>query len=178
MQRLHAAPAAPCGDHAAAIVVLGARIGNDGRPSRALERRMQAAIALYHAGAAPLLLLSGGGKHTVPEAEVMRRLALAGGVPEAALLIEPKSRNTVENATQTAQLLAPRGIAAIILVTDPYHALRARLLFRLAGLAVRAVHVAPMPLRRQWTMLVAESLKLPFSVARALVRNAIRPRRG
>ncbi len=139
---------------------------------------MRVAIALYHAGAAPFLVLSGGGRRAVPEADVMRRLALAGGVPAAALLLEPRSRSTLENATETARLLAARGDTAIVLVTDPYHALRARLLFRLAGVAVRAVHVAPMPLRQQVTMLILESVKLPIDLVRALCRRASRARLG
>jgi len=44
----------------AVIVVLGAKVRPDGRPSGAMERRMQVALALYRAGIAPLLLLSGG----------------------------------------------------------------------------------------------------------------------
>jgi len=45
-----------------------------------------------------LLVLSGGGTGSVPEAEIMRRMALARGAPEVVLLIEPGSRDTVENA--------------------------------------------------------------------------------
>jgi len=53
---------------------------------------------LLQGGAAPLLVLSGGGTGSVPEAEIMRRMALARGAPEVVLLIEPGSRDTVENA--------------------------------------------------------------------------------
>src|SRR5262245_28928184 len=92
-----------------AIVVLGARVAPDGRASAALERRMRLAITLYQSGAAPLLVLSGGGREDVPEAEVMRQLALAAGVPASAVLLEPRSCSTLENATETAKLLVPRG---------------------------------------------------------------------
>jgi uncharacterized SAM-binding protein YcdF (DUF218 family) len=159
--------ATPTGTAPAVIVVLGAKVLPDGRPSGAMERRMQVALALYRAGVAPVLLLSGGGQ-PIPEAEVMRRMALAAGVPESALMLEPMSRNTLENATQAALLLAARPDTAIVLVTDRYHAFRARMLFRLVGLTVRAVHVAAVPPRRHLTMLVTESVKLPISVVRAL----------
>lgn len=161
---------------AIAIVVLGAKTLRDNRPSRAIERRMQVALALYRAGAAPVLVLSGGGGRTVPEAEVMRRLALAAGLPDAALVVEPRSRNTLENATETARLLADRGTAAVILVTDRYHALRARVLFRLVGLSVCAVHTPPASLRREWPMWMLESVKLPNSVVRALFQRVRRAR--
>ena len=102
-------------------------------------------------------------------------LAIAAGVPESALLLEPVSRNTQENATHSAALLAGCGWTGdVILVTDRYHALRARLLFRLAGLAVRSVHAAPMSLRQRLPMLISESFKLPLSVTHALWQRAAR----
>jgi uncharacterized SAM-binding protein YcdF (DUF218 family) len=178
MEISSASNAVPPSEPAVAIVVLGAKTLGDGRPSPAIERRMQAAFALYRAGIASILVLSGGGERAVPEAEVMRRLALAAGLPEAALIVEPRSRNTLENATETARLLADRGISAVILVTDRYHAPRARVLFRLVGLSVRAVHAPPASLRQEWPMWMLESVKLPNSVARALFQRARRARRG
>jgi len=160
------------------IVVLGARVFPDGRPSPAIERRMQVAIGLYRAGVAPCLLLSGGGGQAVPEAEVMRRLALAAGIPPSALIMEPVSRNTVENAMLAARLLAARDSAPVVLVTDRCHAFRARLLFQLAGVAVRAVHGAPMPLQPRLKMLAAESAKLPFSILQVLFYRLVRDWRG
>ena len=150
-------------------MVLGARVRPDGRASAALERRMRVAISLHRAGVAPLLVLSGGGRQTVPEAEVMRDLALAAGLPASALILEPRSRTTLENATETAKLLAPGGQSTIVLVTDGYHALRARLLFRMAGFTVLAVHAAPVPMRPRLAMTAAECVKLPVNLVRALV---------
>jgi uncharacterized SAM-binding protein YcdF (DUF218 family) len=161
--------------HAAAIVVLGAKVRPDGRPSAALERRMHVAISLYHAGVAPLLVLSGGGRQTLSEAEAMRQLALAGGVPAAVLRIEPQSQTTLENATETAKVMAFSGQKAIVLVTDSYHALRARLLFRMAGFTVVAVHTAQVPMRPRLVMVAAEGLKLPVSLVRALLCRFRRP---
>jgi uncharacterized SAM-binding protein YcdF (DUF218 family) len=159
-------------EQAAAIVVLGARVRSDGTPSAALERRVRLAIALYRAGWAPLLVLSGGGRQKVSEAEVMQRLALDAGVPAAALLMEPRSRTTLENATEAAKLLAACTPATVVLVTDGYHALRARLLFRMAGLRVIGVHSAEVPLRPRLLMTAAECLKLPISIIRALLHAA------
>ncbi|HEV8031914.1 MAG TPA: YdcF family protein [Stellaceae bacterium] len=119
-----------------AIVVLGCRLTVDGRPSERLRRRVARAVELYHAGAAPLLVLSGGGSGPIAEADAMRDLALAAGVPEAALLSERASRNTVENAFHTARLLRERGMTRVILVSDRSHLPRAALLFRRAGLDV------------------------------------------
>jgi uncharacterized SAM-binding protein YcdF (DUF218 family) len=172
METSSAGKGAPSGIRAGAIVVLGAKTLKDGRASRAIERRVQVAVALYRAGVAPVLLLSGGGARAVPEAEVMRDLALAASIPDSALLVEPRSRNTLENATETARLLAARGTVPVVLVTDRYHALRARVLFRLVGLSVRAVHAPPASLQQEWPMWMLESVKFPNSVARALFQRA------
>ena len=116
--------------------MLGCRLTAEGRPSERLRRRVARAVELYRAGAAPLLLLSGGGSGPVAEADIMRDLALTAGVPEAALLCERASRNTVENALNTARLLRQRGMTRIVLVSDRSHLPRAALLFRRAGLDV------------------------------------------
>jgi uncharacterized SAM-binding protein YcdF (DUF218 family) len=77
-----------------AIVVLGCR------GPAALRRRLEIGIRLFERGAAPFLVLSGGGNGPLPEAEIMRRAAIAHGVSETALLIDTVSRDTVENARE------------------------------------------------------------------------------
>jgi uncharacterized SAM-binding protein YcdF (DUF218 family) len=86
--------------------------------------------------------------------------------------MEPRSRTTLENATETAKLLAARTPTTIVLVTDGYHALRARLLFRIAGLRVICVRSAEVPWRPRLLMAATESLKLPISVICALLHAA------
>jgi len=113
-----------------AIVVLGCR------ESLRLTRRIERGIQLHRKGAAPILLLSGGGSGAEPEAEIMRRAALAFGVPEAALLVEPNSRDTLGNARESAALLRARRWRKIVLVSDRTHLPRAALLFRLSGIEV------------------------------------------
>jgi uncharacterized SAM-binding protein YcdF (DUF218 family) len=111
----------------------------------------------------------------VPEAEIMRRMALARGVPDAALLVEPGSRDTVENARESARLLRPRGGRAIFLVSDRAHLPRAALLFRLAGLRIAGCAGVPPPsIRWEIDTVVRECFALPRSLARALRRR--RPR--
>ena len=153
-----------------AIVVLGCR------GSAALKRRLDRGIELFQDGAAPLLVLSGGGAGPVPEAELMRGAAIARGVARTALLIEPSSRNTLENARETARLLRSRGFGSVVLVSDQVHLPRASVLFRLAGLrvtrraAVRSTSV-------KWSVVAAlrEIVALPWSLICAL--RLVRSRR-
>lgn len=123
-----------------AIVVLGCRVSADGRPSAALERRVQVAVRLFHRGYGHRLILSGGAHPGLPaEAEVADRIADRLGVPASARVVERTSTNTRENAEQCAKLL--RG--PVIVVTDDYHLFRAMAHFR-AQLSV-PVYGAPAP---------------------------------
>src|SRR5215471_3477552 len=159
--------AARCSE-ADAIVVLGCR------GSAALTRRLDRGIQLYQVGAAPLLVLSGGNPGPIAEAEFMRRAALARGVPESALLVEPASRNTLENARETARLLRLKGLRRVVLVSDLLHLPRARLLFRFTGLEVVGLAAAS-PLSPKWQVRAAirEIAALPWSLLRALITRQI-----
>jgi uncharacterized SAM-binding protein YcdF (DUF218 family) len=134
-------------------------------------RRLDRGIRLHREGAAPLLLLSGGGTGPVPEAEIMHQIALARGVPERALLVERRSRNTVENAREAARLLRERGVREVLLVSDRSHLPRAALLFRLAGLRVAGrAGVPPQSLLWEMAAAIRECAALPGSLFRALLR--------
>jgi uncharacterized SAM-binding protein YcdF (DUF218 family) len=122
-----------------------------------------------------LLVLSGGGAGPVAEAEIMRRTALARGLPEAALLIEPRSRNTFENARETARLLRSRGLRSVVLVSDRVHLPRAALLFRLAGLRVVGwAGASPPSIWWEAGVGIREIVALPRSLARVLFRGRLR----
>jgi uncharacterized SAM-binding protein YcdF (DUF218 family) len=125
--------------------VLGCRLRPDGAPSPALRRRVELAVRLYQDKVAPLLLLSGGGPRPQSEAEVMRELALAAGVPDPAILVETRSQNTAENAFASARLLRQSGLRRVVLVSHRLHLPRARLLFRFAGLKIVGAAGVPAP---------------------------------
>jgi uncharacterized SAM-binding protein YcdF (DUF218 family) len=147
---------------AEAIVVLGAQLSSDGSPTASLTRRVALGVELYFAGAAPLLLVSGGGERRRPEADAMAEAALAAGVPAAALLVERHSANTIENAFFSRRMLQARGLEAVLLVSDGYHLPRARWLFGRAGLVVVGV-AAPPGWPGAWRMWLREGAALPRS---------------
>jgi uncharacterized SAM-binding protein YcdF (DUF218 family) len=143
------APVPPSQVQAApAAVVLGggiepARRGRSALPDlRNAADRVWHAARLYHAGKAPLLVLSGGsdtGTYATSEAMAMQQLLLQMGVPEAAMLLEEASRNTQQNAQDCARLLRERGIQRVLLVTSALHMQRALALFEAEGLQITAV---------------------------------------
>jgi uncharacterized SAM-binding protein YcdF (DUF218 family) len=103
--------------------------------------RLVHAFRLYRAGKAPLILISAGdvpifGKGDETEAEAARAILLEWGVPDAAILVEKRSKSTAENARFSRELLAARGIKRALLVTSASHMPRAVGVFRKAGLDV------------------------------------------
>ena len=93
--------------------------------------RAETAIALWKQGYAPLLIFSGGSSdpQSVASAELMKRAAVAAGVPTNAIAVEGASATTEENAQRVAELMKSRGLVSAILVTSPYHQRRAAMLF-------------------------------------------------
>ena len=125
------------------IVVLGAAVGAGGGPSAALRRRVAEGVRRLEAGAAPVLLLSGGKGGDIPaEAEVMGGLALAAGVAEDCLVLETDSRSTLENARCSARIMGARGWTKALVVTDAVHLPRALMAFRALGIDATGAAVA------------------------------------
>ncbi len=119
-----------------AIVVLGAA-QYDGRPSPVFQARLEHAIALFEAGWAPYLVMTGGKQvgDRVTEAETGRRYALAHGVPASAVLMEDRGRTTFESLEAVARILQGRGLHDAIFVSDPTHMLRVLRIARDKGIA-------------------------------------------
>jgi uncharacterized SAM-binding protein YcdF (DUF218 family) len=108
-----------------AIVVLGAA-QYDGRPSPVFEARLRHAVDLYHAGIAPVFVVTGGklpGDRTT-EAAAARTYALANGVPDRAILVEDAGRTTLESLRSVAGLLREHDLTTAVFVSDRTHMLR------------------------------------------------------
>lgn len=129
------------------IIVLGAAQKKNGQPGPAMQRRVAHAARLMKADPSPTLLLSGGCTVSeIAEAETMKRLALSLQVPETRIICEPRSRTTLENAANCADLLRGNRLASCLLVTDSFHMPRALMTFRAFG-----IEVQPEPVTARWT---------------------------
>lgn len=121
-----------------AIIVLGAQVHRSGRPSAALRGRVQRAVAVYHAGLAPRLVVTGGvGDAGIAEASVMQALAVAAGVPEQAVMTESRATRTLESAHAVGMIGRQAGWRSVIVVSDPFHLWRSALMFLAEGFAVQ-----------------------------------------
>ncbi|HEX2951578.1 MAG TPA: YdcF family protein [Armatimonadota bacterium] len=117
------------------IIVLGAR-QNNGRPSAALRARLDHALQLYRQGDARYLLFTGGRMKgdVFTEAGTGRRYALRHGIPEDAILLEPRGRTTMQSLQSCKAIMRRHHFANAILVSDAFHVFRLRRMARDLGL--------------------------------------------
>ncbi len=120
---------------AQAIVVFGAA-EYDGRPSPVLLGRLQRALALYRAGLAPELMVTGGagGDPHFTEAGVGAAWLRAQGVRAGQVWIDPRSATTPASVRRVTAVLRRRGWRTVIVVSDGYHLFRLEQLFRQRGI--------------------------------------------
>ena len=110
-----------------AIVVLGSAQYN-GVPSSIFAARLEHAKNLYKAGVAPVIVTVGGKEtgHQFTEAEAGRDYLANEGVPRDALLAVPEGVDTLESMRAVSGAFDQHGWHSAVLVTDPWHAMRAQ----------------------------------------------------
>ena len=128
---------------AQAIVVLGGGVLPAASPRPWIEitdagDRILYGARLYLAGKAPILILSGGripwrGGGS-PESVDMAAIAEWMGVPTEAILQDPTSQNTYQNAVNVKKILQERGLNQVLLVTSALHMPRSLLIFKQQGI--------------------------------------------
>jgi uncharacterized SAM-binding protein YcdF (DUF218 family) len=166
----------PVPARADAIICLGAGLSHHDHilPGPASERRALTCAALHAAGAAPVVVFSGIGSPQRAVADAMADRALAAGLPPEAILREPASRSTIQNAAFSLALL-PDDTDRVIVVSDPFHLPRAWVIFRSIGLRDVALYAAaplvdPVPHpndKSLWWWTLRESVAIWFNAARA-----------
>jgi uncharacterized SAM-binding protein YcdF (DUF218 family) len=131
--------------NAEAIVVLGGATKSATWPrptvdlSEAGDRVIYAA-QLYFQQKAPIIILSGGridwrGSGS-PESADMSTILTSIGVPAAAIIQEPDSLNTYQNAVNVRKILETRGIKKVLLITSAMHTPRSLKIFKRQGIDV------------------------------------------
>ena len=130
--------------NAEAIVVLGGatKPAFPPRPSVDLSEegdRLLYGAQLYQQKKAPIIIVAGGRidwRGSGPsESADMAAILTQIGVPTEAILQEPLSLNTYENAVNVRKILDARGIRRVLLVTSAMHMPRSLLIFKRQGIA-------------------------------------------
>ena len=120
-----------------AIVVMGAA-QYDGRPSPQLAARLDHVAVLWPEGLAPLVVVTGGNQpgDRFTEADASAAYLIERGVPDSAILREDRGSTSYESLQRAKALLDERSVGphSVLVVTDPYHTLRSKLIAEEVGL--------------------------------------------
>ncbi|MQA97835.1 MAG: YdcF family protein [Streptosporangiales bacterium] len=111
-----------------AIVVLGAG-QYDGRPSAVFAARLEHAVSLYEEGVAPAIVTVGGsqpGDRFTEAAAAKRYLTREAGVPKSRIVAVTEGSDTLQSMRAVATAMRSRDWTTMVIVTDPWHALRSR----------------------------------------------------
>lgn len=150
-----------------ALIVLGARVKQDGSESLALQHRIDSAAKYLKNNPDTLCIASGGQGDDEPctEAEAIRSGLVRRGIDEDRILLEDQSTTTQQNL-RFSQALLPESARRVGIVTNNFHVFRALALARKLG------YHRPMGEAASFT-----SLALPFFMLRegaALVLEFLR----
>jgi uncharacterized SAM-binding protein YcdF (DUF218 family) len=134
-----------------AIVVLGVA-QYDGRPSPQLQARLDHALALWQEGLSPLVITTGGNQpgDRFTEAETSANYltkGLGNDYQAAEILQENSGSTTRESLIGVRDIMQSRGLHSVLIVTDPYHSLRSRLIAQDLGLVAYVSPTRTSPLR-------------------------------
>lgn len=125
------------------IVVFGAAVTSDGKPSAVLRHRLDAARK-WAAGRSQVKYLVSGGIGCYPPAEAvaMRAYLVGWGVQDHMILIEPEGRDTLSSAIRCIEILRRQpDVRSIVLCSSSFHLPRCRLIFRILGVATGTVAI-------------------------------------
>lgn len=106
------------------IVVLGAKVKEDGSPSYILESRLNEAINLYNSGASDTMLMSGDhGQKDYDEVNAMMNYVLEhSDISEERIFLDHAGFSTYESAYRAKQIFK---VEKAVYVTQKYHLYRA-----------------------------------------------------
>lgn len=109
------------------VVVLGAA-QYDGTPSAVLGSRLDHAARLWRTGIAPVIVTVGGQRagDAYTEAQAGRNYLTSYGIPPDAVVPIGAGRDTLESLQAVADRAKSAGWRTAVIVSDPWHSLRAR----------------------------------------------------
>ncbi len=123
------------------ILVLGAGVWEDGRPSRMLADRLNLGLELYRSGASDRLLMSGDhGRREYDEVNTMKEYAIERGVPSGHIFMDHAGFSTYDSMYRARDIFGAR---KIIIVTQKYHLYRALYIAGALGLEAYGVNSDP-----------------------------------
>ncbi|WP_104666023.1 YdcF family protein [Ensifer adhaerens] len=109
------------------VVALGYALADDGTAQQTLLDRLEVTLKAAEANPTALVMVSGGvPKNGVTEGDVMSKWLVGKGISRDRIIIEDKSKDTIGNVINAANLLVRHQADTVILVTSSSHMRRAR----------------------------------------------------
>ena len=124
------------------IIILGAGVDEaTGTPSHMLKDRLNVGVKLYKENAAPKMLMSGDhGRYGYDEVNVMKKYAIARGVPSEDIFMDHAGFSTYETMYRAKQIFE---VKSAVIVTQKYHMYRAIYIAKRMGIDCYGVNSDP-----------------------------------
>ena len=143
------------------LIVLGNPVDRDGNPTPIQQTRVTEAVTEYERGVAPHIIITGAAvDNYFVESEVMARMAEAQGIPAGAIIEETQARNTIENACDSLRVMRSRGWQSAEVITSPFHAQRAAMIFSQLPLKWRVQPAPPVVPQSRWFSFELEAMEI------------------
>lgn len=123
------------------VLVLGAGVWENERPSHMLEDRLQQSIELYELGVSNKLLMSGDhGRKNYDEVNVMKQFGIDAGILSQDIFMDHAGFSTYESLYRARDIFEAK---KIIIVTQKYHMYRALYIAKELGVEAYGVTADP-----------------------------------
>jgi vancomycin permeability regulator SanA len=156
------------------ILIFGAAIRSDGKPSATLRRRVEAALNCARNHSDVRFIPTGAaGRYGPSEASVMAGLLIKSGVGSERILLEETGHDTLSSVRAIYRLLREQPHQGHVLVaSSSYHLPRCVTLLCISGIAAKRCPSPPQPVPskpwNRWYWRLREVPALPYDAALAL----------
>ena len=151
------------------ILVLGARVWDNGQPSGILKDRINTGVDLYEAGASERLLMSGDhGQDEYDEVNAMKDFAIEQGVAPAVIFMDHAGFSTYESLYRARDIFQ---VKTVVIVTQTYHLYRALYIARALGLDAYGVSCD----RRDYNPYILFSVREIFARCKDFLYSIVQP---
>lgn len=117
------------------IIILGCSVYGT-VPSPFLTARIEEGLRLYNEGYGKYIIVSGGQgiNEEISEAEAMKRYLLSKGMDPSRIIKEDKSRDTMQNLTNSKKIMNQMNFKSAVIVSNKFHLKRSLLIAKEIGI--------------------------------------------
>ncbi len=150
------------------ILVLGASVQNNEKPSLMLQDRLDKGIELYFAGCSNKLLMSGDhGSAYYNEVNVMKNYAASAGIPTEDIFMDHAGFSTYESMYRAKYIFNAK---KVVIVTQRYHLYRSLYVAKQLGLDAYGVACEDIKYSGQTYRDVREILAISKDFCKAIIK--------